>query len=106
MRMVREEKTVQAMIRVYCRDKHGTKDSLCPDCEELMAYARARLTSCPFQEAKTPCAKCQVHCYKPIMRDKVRGIMRYSGPRMVRRHPVLALLHFIDGFRQPGERRK
>jgi len=104
-RMVREEKTVQTMIRVYCRDKHGTKDSLCPDCEELMAYAKARLASCPFQEAKTPCGKCRVHCYKPVMRDKVREIMRYSGPRMARRHPVLALLHFMDGFKQPGKRR-
>ncbi len=106
MRMVREEKTVQAMIRVYCRDKHGTTDSLCPDCEELMAYAKARLANCPFQETKTPCAKCLVHCYKPVMRDKVRSIMRYSGPRMAYRHPVLALFHFMDGFKQPGKRRE
>ncbi len=106
MRMVREEKTVQTMIRVYCCDKHETKDSLCPECAELMAYAKARLANCPFQEAKTPCAKCQVHCYKPIMRDKVREIIRYSGPRMARRHPVLAFLHVMDGFKHAGKRRK
>jgi len=106
MRMVREEKTVRAMIRLYCLKRHGTKDSLCPDCEELMAYAKARLANCPFQEAKTPCAKCRVHCYNPIMRDRVREIMRYSGPRMAYRHPVLALFHFMDGFKQPDKRRK
>ena len=66
------------MIRLYCRDKHGQGTLFVPTVEELMAYAKARLASCPFQEAKTPCAKCRVHCYKHVMRDKVRGIMRYS----------------------------
>jgi len=106
MRMVREEKTIQAMIRVYCSDKHGTKGRFCAGCEELMAYAKARLANCPFQEAKTPCAKCRVHCYNSLMRDKVREIMRYSGPRMSYRHPVLALCHFMDGFKQAGKGRK
>ncbi|HXW68049.1 MAG TPA: nitrous oxide-stimulated promoter family protein [Dissulfurispiraceae bacterium] len=105
-RTVREEKTFQAMIKLYCRDKHGTKDSLCPGCAELAAYAMSRLANCPFQEAKTPCAKCRVHCYKPVMRDQVREVMRYSGPHMACRHPVLAFFHFMDGFKQPGKRRE
>ncbi|MGQ9675372.1 MAG: nitrous oxide-stimulated promoter family protein [Chloroflexota bacterium] len=25
--------------------------------------------------------------------------MRYSGPRMLRRHPLLAIAHIIDGLR-------
>lgn len=104
--MVREEKTIETMIRLYCHDKHGTKASLCAECERFMTYAKARLASCPFQEDKTACAKCQVHCYKPAMRDKVREIMRYAGPRMARRHPVLAILHFMDGFKKPGKIRK
>jgi hypothetical protein len=33
------------------------------------------------------------------MRERVRGVMRYAGPRMIRRHPVLAVLHVLDGFR-------
>ena len=100
-RLMREEETIRAMIGIYCRDTHGTKGSFCADCEELMSYAKVRLTRCPFKEAKTTCAKCPVHCYKPAMRDKVNDIMRYAGPRMTIRHPILALFHFVDGFKKP-----
>jgi hypothetical protein len=31
------------------------------------------------------------------MREQVRAIMRYAGPRMLLRHPVLALMHVWDG---------
>ncbi len=88
------------MIRLYCRHKHLTGDKLCMGCVELMTYAEARLAKCPFQEKKTTCAKCPVHCYKPVMRNKVRDVMRFSGPRMAYRHPVLALFHFADGLKQ------
>jgi hypothetical protein len=39
------------------------------------------------------------------MREKIRNIMGYSGPRMAYRHPLLALLHFFDGFRKKPESR-
>lgn len=98
--MVRERKTIEVMIRMYCGDHHDTKDALCPSCQELLDYALLRLDRCPFQEGKTTCAKCPVHCYKPDMREKVRIVMRYAGPRMLRRHPILALWHLLDGRRQ------
>lgn len=103
-RMARENRTIRAMIRIYCRDHHDRlrKDgALCPECAELCNYAEARLSKCPFQENKTTCANCPVHCYKPSMRDKTREVMKYSGPRMTYRHPVLALFHLIDGMRKP-----
>lgn len=99
-RMLRESKTIEAMIRLYCRDHHGRQGELCPECSELWDYALARLDRCPFQENKPTCAKCPVHCYQPDMREKVRVVMRYAGPRMLRRHPALAVLHLIDGFRK------
>jgi YbgA-like uncharacterized protein len=34
------------------------------------------------------------------MKEKIRQIMRYSGPKMIYYHPILALLHFFDGFRK------
>ena len=47
--------------------------------------------------------KCPTHCYKPEMRERVRAVMRYSGPRMLREHPVLAIAHLADGRRRaPG----
>jgi predicted amidophosphoribosyltransferase len=99
-RMEQEKRTIEAMIRIYCRGQHQGGDELCVDCDELLQYALARLDRCPFQEGKTTCAKCPVHCYKPDMREKIRSVMRYSGPRMLYRHPVLAVLHLIQGRRQ------
>ncbi|MFC1863612.1 nitrous oxide-stimulated promoter family protein [Thermodesulfobacteriota bacterium] len=99
-RLEREDKTVEAMIRLYCSRLHRAKKNLCPECEGLLSYARASLDRCPFQEGKTTCAKCPVHCYKPDMREKAREVMRYSGPRMVYRHPILAIYHLFDKLRK------
>ena len=38
----REISIVTKMIEVYCRKKHGTKDGLCPECQELLDYATMR----------------------------------------------------------------
>jgi hypothetical protein len=99
-RMVRESRTVKAMIGIYCRGHHGTQDKLCLECRELLDYARERLGKCPFQEGKTTCVNCPVHCYRSAEREKVRAVMRYAGPRMPSRHPILTLFHFIDGLRK------
>jgi len=92
-RITRESKTIAVMIDLYCHSQHGS-DGLCSECSELLVYAKERLEKCPFQEGKTTCAKCPVHCFKPAMRDKIRTVMRYSGPRMLHRHPILAIHHF------------
>lgn len=99
-RMERERRTVEAMIDIYCHQRHGTGKELCPSCEALRVYARQRLQKCPFQEGKPTCAKCPVHCYKPDTRREIRAVMRYAGPRMLYRHPRMALWHLIDGRRQ------
>ena len=49
----------------------------------------------PFMKEKTFCANCKVHCYKPEMREKIRKVMRFSGPRMLLYHPALAVWHLI-----------
>lgn len=95
-RIRRELKTVQKMIRLYCRDHHKQASGLCQDCHELSAYAEKRLFNCPFQEHKSTCSKCAIHCYKPQMKEKIVTVMRYAGPRMLLYHPVLAILHLID----------
>jgi len=98
-RIEREFKTISVMVALYCRHQHRGS-GICAGCRELLEYSRERLTRCPFQEGKTVCSKCQVHCFRPDMRAKVKTVMRYSGPRMMYRHPVLALYHVIDGRRQ------
>lgn len=106
-RLAREEKTIAAMIALYCRDHHATAaadtgDALCEECAELLAYARLRLEKCRYGAEKPTCANCETHCYKPAMRERVREVMRYSGPRMLRRHPVLAVAHLADGRKTPA----
>ena len=99
-RIARERRTIRAMIGIYCRG-HGHGDGpLCAECRELLDYANRRLDRCPFGPEKTSCAKCPVHCYKPAMRQRVREVMRYAGPRMIYRHPILALLHQLDAWRK------
>ncbi|MFH1662375.1 MAG: nitrous oxide-stimulated promoter family protein [Chloroflexota bacterium] len=98
-RIKREGDTVALMIELYCRRNHSRKE-LCDECAELLQYASQRLEKCPFGEGKTTCAKCPVHCYKPDMRQKIRTVMRYSGPRMLFRHPVMAFRHLMDGRRK------
>jgi hypothetical protein len=91
-----EKKTVAVMVSLYCNKRHGTKRGLCPDCEQLLAYAKARLAACPFGDEKKACSKCTVHCYRPEMREKIAKVMRFSGPRMLLVHPLLAFRHLKD----------
>ncbi len=97
-RIVIERKTIEVMVGMYCNNYHRSGDEFCPDCSELLDYAASRLDKCPLQENKPSCAKCPIHCYKPSMSEKIRLVMRYSGPRLIRRHPVLALLHFAESL--------
>jgi hypothetical protein len=98
VRRARELKTLEAMMRMYCRGHHGGK-ALCAECDALWDYARRRTERCIFGDAKPTCANCVVHCYRDDMRERVREMMRWSGPRMMLRHPVLAILHVLDGRR-------
>ncbi len=98
-RLDREHRTIEAMLRIYCRDRHGATVGLCRECEDLLTYAGKRLRVCPFQEAKPACNQCPIHCYAPALRERAREVMRYAGPRMLRRHPWLALMHLLDTLR-------
>ena len=96
----REEEMVSRMIALYCRKQHHFKGGLCPECAELADYARQRSDKCPFMETKTFCSNCRVHCYKPEMREKIRAVMRFSGPRMLFSHPAAAIRHMIETRRE------
>jgi hypothetical protein len=98
-RVARELETVRVMIGIYCRGHHGVGDGLCEKCGGLWEYARNRVERCPYRADKPTCADCATHCFKPGMREEMRKVMRYAGPRMAWRHPVLALFHFLDGLR-------
>lgn len=93
----REKRTVALMIRLYCNGNHKTHgDALCPECMELLQYAVSRSDRCPHMEEKIFCSNCPTHCYKPAMRERIRCVMRYSGPRMIFHHPIMAIRHLIE----------
>ncbi|UCD10047.1 MAG: nitrous oxide-stimulated promoter family protein [Dehalococcoidales bacterium] len=100
-RLQREYNTVDAMISIYCKGHHGSQNT-CDDCLELGGYALERLKKCPFREDKPTCAQCLVHCYKPVMRERIREVMKYSGPRMIYTHPIMAIQHLFDGKKKPA----
>lgn len=95
----REKEVVSQMISLYCRKNHGGKQ-LCPDCAALRDYAVLRSDKCPFMETKTFCSNCKVHCYKADMREKIRTVMRFSGPRMIFHHPIMAVRHLIESKKE------
>ncbi|MBQ7957525.1 MAG: nitrous oxide-stimulated promoter family protein [Clostridia bacterium] len=96
----KEKHIVGEMIKLYCRKQHKTKNSLCSECNELKEYAESRSDKCPFMENKTFCSNCKVHCYKKEMREKIRQVMRFSGPRMIFHHPIMAINHLVQSKKE------
>ena len=91
-----EENTLRAMIEIYCNGNHDTiPDKLCDNCTKLLDYAITRLKHCTLLPNKPPCSKCPIHCYKPKMREQVKQVMRYAGPKTLKKHPILATIHLI-----------
>lgn len=99
---------VSEMIALWCRAHHagasrgahpvivsvsGRDIALCPACSELQGYALSRISHCPHMGTKTFCSVCPTHCYKPSMREEIREVMRWSGPRMLFHRPILAMRH-------------
>lgn len=95
MALEKEKKTIESMIHLYCKEHHKPDGEICAPCNELLQYAFLRLDKCPYGVEKPACSKCETHCYKPHMRDEVRKVMRWAGPRMLLHHPVLAVDHLI-----------
>lgn len=97
-----EQSLLREMIALYCRGTHK-ETSLCPSCCALLHYAQERSAKCPHMKTKTFCSNCKTHCYKPEMREKIRSVMRYAGPRMLFHHPILLLRHAIAGKKESHE---
>lgn len=103
----RERLTLSKMVGMYCEAHHdGAEDALCDECREFLDYAFVRLEKCPYGDDKPTCANCPIHCYKPVRKEQVKRIMRYAGPRMLLRHPFLAIAHQFDGLRRASHPNK
>lgn len=89
-----EQATIASMTHLFCRAKHGTRQGLCPDCQELLDYAQERVARCMLLPEKPVCACCPVHCYKAAQRERIREVMRFSGPRLLFKDPLAVVRHF------------
>lgn len=97
-KIAKEKKLVFLMVQIYCKANHH-QGSLCKECQALIDYAYQRIDKCPFMETKTFCSNCKVHCYQNEKRQKIKKVMRYSGPRMLYHHPIVAISHALSTWR-------
>ena len=89
-----EKRVVGNMIAIYCRAHHNiSSKGLCEACAELRDYSMQQLEYCPYGEQKPPCSRCPIHCYKKERRLQIREVMRFSGRRMIFKHPIDAIWH-------------
>ena len=83
------------MIDIYCR--HHLHCVEIPDEYNALAeYAAQRLEHCRYGEDKPACKVCPVHCYKPEMRERMRRVMRWAGPRMIIYSPLEFFRHILQ----------
>jgi predicted amidophosphoribosyltransferase len=95
-----EKLTIWHMIIIYCRGHHHLAPGICGDCGSILRYANERIETCPYNGAPKPvCGLCRANCFTPDMYQRFALIMRYAGPRMVLRHPVLTIAHAWDAVR-------
>ncbi len=98
--MRREIETVDAIIKLYCDKNHEQSKGLCDQCQEVRNYAIGKIENCPYQPNKPICKSCTTHCYEPAMREEIRKIMRFSGPKLIWRHPILTIRHMMNKRKQ------
>ena len=91
-----EKKLIAIMINMYRSFKERAMSDV--ELDELLLYASKRIEACPYRrnnEKKPFCNVCPIHCYKSDMREKIKKVMRYAGPRLLFKHPVLSLKHLF-----------
>ena len=103
-RREREKRTISQMVALYCAENHKSAErteqahcgeAVCPACAHLDEYAVLRTERCRKMDVKTSCEECGNQCYKPEMREQIRAVMRYAGPRMLKKHPAAAIRHLL-----------
>jgi hypothetical protein len=90
-----QEKLVASMIKIYCKQNHKSVEGLCDACSNLFNYAQQRLEKCPYGKNKPVCSNCRIHCYKKEYKEKIKEVMRFSGPKIIFYKPVSGIKYLI-----------
>lgn len=96
MKIYKEKEVVDLMIDIYYKKKIKKDISKRAEKEDLKKYCAYRLSLCPFKDKKTFCSNCKIHCYDKVHKELIKEVMRYSGPRMLLYHPIIAIKHVIE----------
>jgi len=111
----KEVKDLKVLVRftgIFCHCKHQEESfpfasrypelarlnlqtvRLCRACQDFLDYAIERRVRCPL-DPKPTCKHCQVHCYRSGHREKVREIMKFAGPYLIKRGRLDLLWHYF-----------
>ena len=104
----KDNRILAEFIRVFCNRRHGTQPKfiwnevdlgikspqLCDDCSKLLSYSVARRELCPLGP-KPSCKNCEIHCYAPEYRQKIREVMKYSGKYLILHGRLDLLFHYL-----------
>ncbi len=101
IRRERKHEIAEKMIITYCKGNHDgqAETGLCAQCKDLCEYSKFRTSKCPHIEKTLFCVNCPTPCYKPDMKEAMRVMMKYSGPRFFLRHPIIVLDHVFYDFK-------
>lgn len=109
---IKDLKVLAQFTSVYCKVHHSGRQGpletdepelqrlplhkypVCDECREFLLYAFERRICCPLEE-RPSCKHCHIHCYRPGHREKVREVMRFSGPYLIKRGRLDLLWHYL-----------
>jgi hypothetical protein len=83
------------MILIFCKGHHPAGGGRCKECADLAEYAATCVALCPYGASKPVCGRCPANCFRNGMLEKMTEVMRYAGPRMLYKHPVLTARHIF-----------
>jgi predicted amidophosphoribosyltransferase len=99
-KLEREKVTILKMVKIYCARFHKPDGELCAECQDLAEYAVECVMRCRYGEDKPACGLCPTNCFSGDSYTRIAAIMRYAGPRMLYKHPLLAFSHIYDAVRR------
>jgi hypothetical protein len=91
----KKKKVLEAMFDIYIKKNPKEKDVA----DDLKKYSLARLEKCPNIEKDIYCKSCKIRCYSKENQEKIKKVMRFSGPRMIIYHPFMAFDHLISNIK-------
>ena len=99
-RITRETESLLKMVEIFCNGHHGFDGELCDDCRDLSENAMACVSLCPYGAGKPVCGRCPTNCFPDGNYARIKTVMRYAGPKMLYKHPLLTAIHLFDAMRK------